>query len=162
MTGEDHFERLYADHAAGLLGFLHYRTGDITLAEDIVADTFERVLTARRFKAKGASERTWLYTIAMNRLRDLARRQGAESRALERVDALAHVNGGGSEFDGVERRDLVHRALRAIPEDEREALALRYGGELSLSEIAKVTGQPQTTVEGRVYRGLRRLRDELG
>ncbi len=38
------FDRLYREHAPGLLGFLVYQTGDQALAEDIVADTFERVL----------------------------------------------------------------------------------------------------------------------
>jgi RNA polymerase sigma factor (sigma-70 family) len=145
-----------------LLAFLHYRTGDRTLAEDILADTFERVLTARRFVPRGESEKTWLYTIALNRLRDLARRKGAERRALERVDAPARVPGDDREFRHVEQRNLVRRALSALPEDEREALSLRYGADLSLSEIAEVTGQKQTTVEGRIYRGLRRMRELMG
>jgi RNA polymerase sigma factor (sigma-70 family) len=159
---DDDFERLYAEHASPLLAFLHYRTGDRTLAEDILADTFERVLTARRFVPRGASEKTWLYTIALNRLRDLARRQGAEHRALARMDAPARVTSDRAEIDLVEQRDLVHRAMSELPEDEREALSLRYGADLSLAEIAKVTGQKQTTVEGRIYRGLRRMRDAMG
>jgi RNA polymerase sigma-70 factor (ECF subfamily) len=48
-----------------------------------------------------------------------------------------------------------------LPHDEQEALALRYGADLSLREMAQVAGVRQTTMEGRVYRGLRRLRDEL-
>jgi RNA polymerase sigma factor (sigma-70 family) len=159
---DEAFERLYAEHASALLSFLHYRTGDLTLAEDIVADTFERVLTARRFVPRQAGERTWLYTIALNRLRDLARRQGAEQRALARADAPAHAASGHGELEAVEKRDLVHRAMSSLPLEEREALALRYGGDLSLSEIAKITGERQTTVEGRIYRGLRRMRDAMG
>ena len=152
---DDSFERLYADHAPSLLGYLVYRTGDVTLAEDILADTFERVLTARKsFVRREASEQTWIYTIAMNRLRDLARRRGAEERALERSEALAGAGRGEGELDAVEKRDFVHRALMALPEEEREALALRYGGDLSLREIAQITGNRQTTVEGRVYRCL--------
>ena len=46
-SGAEAFDRLYSEHAAGLLGFLAYQTGDRALAEDIVADTFERVLTSR-------------------------------------------------------------------------------------------------------------------
>ena len=58
MRGEE-FERLYEAHAASLLNFLHYRTGDRPLAEDLLADTFERVLRARhRFNARRASEKT--------------------------------------------------------------------------------------------------------
>ena len=45
---EGEFERLYSAHAQGLFGFLAYRTGDGALAEDLLADTFERVMRARR------------------------------------------------------------------------------------------------------------------
>ena len=163
MAADDSFERLYADHAPALLGYLVYRTGDVSLAEDILADTFERVLTARKsFVRREATEQTWIYTIAMNRLRDLSRRRGAEARALERSETLARAGAGEGELDAVEKRDLVNRALSGLPEEEREALALRYGGDLSLKEIAQITGHRQTTVEGRVYRGLRHIRDELG
>ena len=82
------FERVYADHAEALLRFLIFRTGDRVLAEDLLADTFERVLrTGRRFDPRKASEKTWLYTIALNLLRDHARREGVAERALERVGA---------------------------------------------------------------------------
>src|SRR4051794_17447885 len=83
---QESFERLYEDHAEQLLGFLVYRTGDRALAEDLMADTFERVLRARRpFDRRRAKEKTWLYAIAMNLVRDHQRRKGAEGRALERV-----------------------------------------------------------------------------
>lgn len=53
------FEQLYADHAQPLFAFLMYRTGDRALAEDVVADTFERALKARlRFDRRRASEKT--------------------------------------------------------------------------------------------------------
>jgi DNA-directed RNA polymerase specialized sigma24 family protein len=42
------FERLYAEQAQPLLAFLVYRTGDRALSEDLLADTFERVFTAKR------------------------------------------------------------------------------------------------------------------
>src|SRR3954463_8674008 len=89
------FERLYETHAQALFAFLAYRTGDRALAEDLLADTFERVLRARRrFDPRKGSEKAWLYAIAMNLVRDHHRRQGAESRALERVGpdgaALSH------------------------------------------------------------------------
>ena len=67
----------------GLLGFLIYRSGDRALAEDLLADTFERVLTARRpFDRRRASEKTWLYTIALNLLRDHARRAAVGDRRV--------------------------------------------------------------------------------
>ena len=159
MRDED-FERLYERLAPGLLGFLVYRTGDRGLAEDVMADTFERVLRSRgRFDVRRGGEKTWVYSIALNRLRDQLRRDQAEARALERVEAT-----GGTTTDALEalhERDELIGALASLSEEEREAIALRYGGDLTVPEIAKLKREKLTTVEGRVYRGLRKLRDVL-
>jgi RNA polymerase sigma factor (sigma-70 family) len=157
----DRFEQLYAEHAQGLSGFLIYRTGDRVLAEDLLADTFERALRARRrFDPRKASEKTWLYTIALNCLRDHARRQNTEGRALERI-ASGPGPGSGGEIDAVSDRDLISRHLAILTDKEREAIALRFGADLTVPEIARLTGVPLTTMEGRVYGALRKLREAM-
>jgi RNA polymerase sigma-70 factor (ECF subfamily) len=156
----DEFERVYEEHAAPLLRFLIYRTGDRALAEDLVADTFERILTTRsRFNRRRASERTWIYTIALNLLTDHQRRATANARAVERGVVVA--GGTRDRLEQVENVDLVHRGLSGLAPEEREAIALRYGADLTLPEIAQVTGEKLSTVEGRVYRALRKLREAL-
>jgi RNA polymerase sigma factor (sigma-70 family) len=157
----DRFEQLYAEHAQALFGFLSYRTGDSALAEDLLADTFERALRARRrFDPRKASEKTWLYAIALNRLRDHSRRRSSEIRALELVASGASAGATG-EMEEVSDRDLVSRGLAVLTDEEREAIALRFGADLSVPEIAKLTGERLTTMEGRVYRALRKLRDAM-
>jgi RNA polymerase sigma-70 factor (ECF subfamily) len=159
MRDED-FERLYAAEAQGLFGFLAYRTGDRALAEDLLADTFERALRSRaRFNRRRGSEKTWLYAIALNLLRDHVRRSAAAERALERTGPAA--TSADAPESAVEDRDAVQRAMRALSAEEREAIALRFGAELTVPEIAEALGEPLTTVEGRVYRALRKLRAEL-
>jgi RNA polymerase sigma-70 factor, ECF subfamily len=160
---EAEFERLYAEHARPLLAFLVYRTGDRALAEDLVADTFERVLTARRgFDRRRAGEKTWLYSIALNLVRDRVRRADAGRRALDRAYAGNVEPRGRDPFDAVDDRDAVQRALGRLSPEERETVSLRYGADLRVPEIAKLTGSKPTTIEGRLYRSLRKLRDELG
>ncbi len=155
------FERLYEREAQGLYGFLAYRTGDSSLAEDLLADTFERALRARRgFDRRRGTERNWLYAIALNLLRDHARRAATEGRAVDRVTTGAAV-ATDSAAEAVERRDELQRAMAGLAEEEREAIALRFGAELTVPEMAKLLGQPLTTVEGRVYRALRKLRAAL-
>ena len=162
MRDED-FERLYEEHAQALFAFLAYRTGERTSAEDLLAETFERALRARRrFDRRKGSEKTWLYTIALNCLRDRQRRAAAERRAIERSQPAEGAEGEGDRTDErIERRDELERGMAGLSEPEREAIALRFGGELTLKEIAKLTGDPMTTVEGRVYRALRKLKDSL-
>jgi RNA polymerase sigma-70 factor (ECF subfamily) len=158
----ERFERLYEEHAQPLFGFLVYRTGDRALSEDVLADAFERVLRARRrYDPRRASEKTWLYSIALNALRDHARRAAAEQRALDRAQPVPAA-ASATATDAVDDRDALRRALAALTDEEREAVALRYGGDLTLPEMASALDEKLTTVEGRVRRALRKLRAELG
>jgi RNA polymerase sigma-70 factor (ECF subfamily) len=155
---DDEFERLYADEAAGLFAFLAYRTGDRALAEDLLADAFERALRGRYDRRRG-SQRTWLYSIALNALRDHLRKAEAEGRAYARVQVGVSA---GDPFADFEARDEILRGMAGLSAEEREAIALRFGAGLTVPEMAAVVGEPLTTVEGRVYRALRKLREALG
>lgn len=156
---QEDFDTVYAEHAQRVYAFLAYRTGDPQLAEDLLADTFERAFRARAKydRSRGAA---WLYTIGLNVLRDNARRRSAEARAVERATEL--VPASTAPAFGFEDRDEVMRALDDLSPEEREAVALRYGADLTVPEIAAATGQPLTTIEGRIYRSLRKLRAKLG
>ena len=154
---DQEFERLYADHAQALYGFLAYRTGDRVLAEDLLSETFERALRARsRFSRRRGTPKAWLYAIALNCARNAARSRGVEQRALERLGPPGEAEDTGLAF---EERDELMQALSQLAPEERDTLALRFGGGLTSPEIAKLTGEKLTTVEGRVYRALRKLRD---
>jgi RNA polymerase sigma factor (sigma-70 family) len=157
---DDEFEALYAEHADGLFSFLAYRTGDRGLAEDLLADTFEKALRhRRRFDLRLGNRKTWLYAIALNVLRDHLRRRTIESGANEQALQLGREEETGTL--AIENRDLVGRALSGLSSEEREAIALRFGADLSLPEMARLLGEPLTTMEGRVYRALRKLRDAM-
>jgi RNA polymerase sigma factor (sigma-70 family) len=159
---DDQFERLYEEEAQGLLGFLVYRTGDRPLAEDVLADAFEKVLRSRRrFDPRRGSAKTWLYTVALNRLTDVQRRSATERRALERIAAGSESEDAGG-LGRIDQGGDLMAALAGLSEEEREAIALRFGGDLTVPEVAKVLGVKLSTAEGRVYRGLEKLRDTLG
>jgi RNA polymerase sigma-70 factor (ECF subfamily) len=158
----DAFERLFEEHAERLFSFLAYRTGNRALAEDLLSETFERVLRSRvRFDPRRGSERRWLYTIALNLLRDQARRHTHEERLLRTVCVGAADQQPDPALEAVEHRDELQRALAKLSEGEREALALRFGADLKLREVARILGEGESAVEGRIYRALRKLRDEL-
>ncbi len=161
MRGSD-FDRLYEEYAEPLLGYLTYRTGNRATAEDLLADTFERILKAKRgYDPRRGTEKAWIYAIALNLARDHARRRLAEERALGREadGQIGTVEPGPSEV--IERRHLVREALHVLSEEERETVALRFGGDLTNPEVAALLDQPLTTVEGRLYRALRKLRDAV-
>ncbi len=161
LSDED-FERLYAEHAQPLLSFLVLRCGNRGLAEDLLSDTFERVLRKKRtYDRRRGSEKAWLYSISLNLLRDHARRRTREAGALDDVWLESQGVSTGADLERVEHRDLLGRVLGQLSAEEREAVALRFGADLSVPEIAELTGKPFTTVQGRVYRALRKMRAEV-
>ena len=125
-----------------------------------MGDTLERAYRARgRFDVRRGSEKTWLITIALNRWRDLIRRESTERVVLERLGGGLADAGEGMER--VEERRALLDGLGALPDDEREVVSLSYGADLTAKQIAQVLDIPVTTVQGRLYRGLRRLRERL-
>ena len=146
-----------------MLGFLILRTGDRVLSEDILAETFVRALSARqRFDPRRGSEKTWLYAIALNLLRDHVRREATAAHASEQLQVLEDSRGPSDGTVAIESGDAVRRALRVLSDEELEVVALRFTGDLTVPQIARALSQRRSTVEGRLYGALRKLRSELG
>ena len=159
MRDED-FERLYAAEAQALFGFLAYRTGDRALAEDLLADTFERALRSRkRYDRRRGPAKAWLYTIALNLLRDHVRRAAAEGRAIERVGPAA----ASSEASRARSRTATScsgrsGALAGGARGDRAALRRRADGAGDGGGAGRAADHRRGP---RVYRALRKLRAEL-
>jgi RNA polymerase sigma factor (sigma-70 family) len=155
------FELLFRAHARPLLAYLVERADNVALAEDVLADAFERGMRRRNgYDPSRGGQKTWLYAIALNRLRDVKRRAAVESGALERLGMTAV----GEQRDLEERvvdTDMLRRAVADLPENEQQALVLRYAAGLSGPQLAELLGEPVSRVDGRVYRGLRKLRKTL-
>ena len=153
------FERLVRRHGQDLYAFLLYRTGDHWLAEELLQDALERAYRARtRFDPRRSSEKTWLISIALNRWKDVLRKHANESVALEKLSRDTPPPEG---MERVEERRALLTAMEGLAPDEREVLALVYGADLTAKQVAALLDVPVTTIQGRVYRGMRRLRDTL-
>ncbi len=138
--------------------------------QDVVQETFLRVLNkAHRFK-QGSRFSTWMYQIALNLCRDRMRRSRRWSRVLsedaEINDEVTPTNdaSAGNPADSAQRRemkDAVMKAMDHIPAAQREVLILKEFEGLKFREIARILDCPESTVKSRVYGGLNGLRQAL-
>ena len=165
MREERNFADIFQDHVWDVYGFVAYRVRSTADAEDITQQTFERALRAwGRFDPERASAKTWLIAIARNLVIDHGRR-GRERREVtqaESLDTLESPYGGPTEAvmePGVEPE--LEAALGRLSDRDREALALRFGGDLTGPEIAEELGISLANVQQILSRALRRLRLEL-
>lgn len=124
-------------YQSDLLGFLFRMCGDAGVAEELLQETFVRALkAAERFVPREASVKTWVYSIAVNLVRDHWRRKARWTLvALEERD-LPHVPTAEAQaMDRVVALE-VRSALLQLPIEQREAILLYYYHDLTYAEIA--------------------------
>jgi RNA polymerase sigma-70 factor (ECF subfamily) len=155
---ETAFLTLYQRHRMATFRFAYRLTGAASAAEDIVQECFLALLGGAGFDARQASLRTYLFGIVRH-------------LALKRARLVEHETDEGgdraAEFDPLsqllasERAALVERAVAALPLLQREALILFEYEELSLEEIAAVTGAEVGAVKARLFRARESVRRRL-
>jgi len=151
---------LVARHHSSLLGYLYNMVGgDRPLAEDLVQETFVRLLRGGHYTVDRAFK-PWLYAIATNLARDhfkaAATRYAAPGAvAPDRPDPEPEPE---AQALAAEQGQQVAAALARLGPEYRAALVLRFYGDLSLQEVATTLGTPVGTVKSRLSVGCRRLR----
>lgn len=159
------FARLYDDHVWTVYGFFGYRVGSRQEAEDLTQLTFEKALRSfRKFDERRASFATWVMTIARNALVDYYRsdRSSLQEPIGDRDAAESAPSGEHIEDEpslGISPE--LEAALGKLNDREREVIALRFGGDMTGIEIARLTGLSVANVQQILSRTLRRLRSEL-
>ena len=146
-------------------------------ARDAVQDAFLKVYgSLGRFEGRSGFY-TWLYRLVMNVCLDMKRRDRSgrhveweEERAVEIAEGAEAVvpgagdpSGGGPQaaLERAELREMMGRAIAALPEAARRTLELREIDGLSYAEIAKALGVPKGTVMSRLYYARRRVQAAL-
>ncbi len=143
-----------------MYGFLAYRLGHRESAEDLTQATFERALRAwGRYDPERGPVGPWLLSIAANLLIDHHRRE--RSRPRDDLETAAVPTAPGPE-ERIGGSPELLAALAQLGDRDREVLALRYGGDLTGPEVARVLGLSLANVQQINSRALRRLRALLG
>jgi RNA polymerase sigma-70 factor (ECF subfamily) len=146
------FQRLHPS----LFRYLHRLTGDADAAEDIAQEAFVRLL---RQDLPDGEVRPWLFTVAMNLVRDRARKAERRQRLLLMAPAVVQPTPLPDEaVERTARVDAVRNVLEQLPERDRHLLLMREEG-FKYDEIAKVVGVAPASVGTLIARALRRFVD---
>ena len=149
-------------YRSGLLLYVNSYVKNLTIAEDLVEDTFFRIMVKKPLLLGKQSFKAWLYTIARHITIDYLRKNKHEnlisSEEIQEVESEASLE---ENYLAEERRICVHRALNRIKYDYRQALYLSYFEDFSNDQIARIMGKSKRQVEMLLYRGKQALEKAL-
>ena len=152
------FEQLYRQYASAVLRFAWGLCGDRAAAEDIVSETFVRLLTkAPRIETRTAL--AYLLAAARNTYLNGQRRRRREIPLSDELPATEHDP--DSRLDDRKRLEAVLGELADLPEGERAALLLRVDHELSYDDVAAALEISIAAARVRVHRARLRLASAL-
>lgn len=146
-----------------LFGFLRAQCGDPDLAEEITQSAFATVAAKLTGYVEQGAFESWLFRIAMNRLRDEMRRRKRHAVVME-GGTLADLAPRPAETRASvepEVRAALAAAIANLGESDREVISLRHIGGMSFQQMADTLEEPLGTLLARHHRALRKLREFL-
>ena len=150
------FGRLTARWTPKLLAFASRNTGNAEVARDAVQETWASAIRAIGRLEDPARFPPWIYAIAARKCADLLR---AKYRSRRIADAMERsVASEAPSAPSVDMRLDLAEALRRLPREQSVAIALLYGEDISVAEIAAITGVPSGTVKSRLAAARHALR----
>jgi RNA polymerase sigma-70 factor (ECF subfamily) len=154
------FDKLYDRYFNQIFSYVYYHCGNREQAEDITAATFQRGLEdLPNFRWRGVPYSAWLYRVA-SRLLSRDRRRPAWLELQE--DRLGEA---ADEPDAAwlrhEESSELHDAIRGLPQDQRQAILLRFFAGMRNKEVGKVMNRSEGAVKLLVFRAVSNLRQTL-
>ncbi len=154
------FEQLLARHYRFIFKVAYRWLGHQSDAEDVTQTICMRLAdTIRSFDGRAAFT-SWLYRVTLNAVRD---HQRSQQRRGKLADAVKHTTEEGRDGD---QEDALHiadiwRAVRSLPDKQRDAILLVHGEELSQAEAARIMGCQEVTIAWHIHKARKALRTLL-
>ena len=158
------FGELLDRHAGRLFALAKSMLGNAADAEDVVQETFTGAVRGMGGFRGEASVKTWLTRILVRRVARLRRSQRVRKTVCidENIDGAGRLPPGAA--TATVRADLrmdVGAVLAELSAEHRDVIVLREMQSMSYEEMARALGVPRGTVESRLFRARRRLRELL-
>ena len=164
LDGDDKgLAEIVRDYKDGLMLYLNGFVSNISVAEELMEETFFKIITKRpRFSAK-YTFKTWLYTIGRNTAIDYLRHRAKLSDIP--VEDMAEYLRDEYDLEQMyileERKIALHRALKNLHPEYRQVLWLLYFEDFSHADAAAIMHKTSRQMKNLVYRAKSALKAEL-
>jgi RNA polymerase sigma-70 factor (ECF subfamily) len=150
---------LYERYKRPLLGFFVGMVRDKELGEDLVQNTFVRILKYRHLFRGEGDFRTWMFHIARNVKNDHFKKNKIEQVPVDKwTERIGHSETRAGEMQHEEEQELLSIAMNRLTEEKREILLLSKFQEKKYADIGIILGCSEGTVKVKVFRALQELK----
>lgn len=153
---------VYDTYAPAIYRYAYRHLGSSDSAQEIVADTFHRFLVALKRGAGPEQELSaWLYRVAHNLITDFYRRESI--RGTVEIDENMPSGALQTEATALQREEIgrIREAFQKLPSLQQQVINLRFGEELSLEEVSRITQKTVGAVKALQHRAIEALRKML-
>ena len=156
---------IVGEYSGRVYGLLRSQGADPELAEEVTQSVFCTVAAKLAQYVEGGRFESWLFRIAMNRLRDDARRKRRHAKPAGENEVLEGLAGAAPDPSAgradAEELAALRRAVAQLSASDREVIDLRHVGGMSFKQMAEHLGEPLGTLLARHHRALAKLRGIL-
>jgi RNA polymerase sigma-70 factor (ECF subfamily) len=156
-------EQVHDTYYPVIFRYISFRVGDRETAEDLTSDVFARLLSAvRDHTAPQNTLRGWLYGVASRVVADY-HRKSYRAEHVELTPAIESRTPDPSEaLSNKQKLEALHAAMDDLTKDQREVIALRFGYEMAIREVAKQMGKSEGAIKQLQARAIAALSRKLG
>jgi len=159
------FSQFMREHETGLFNYVVRLVGSREEAEDITQEAFLQAYRnwTKIDSAEPGGYVKWCYRTAHNLAIDTLRKKKPRAIDDEELDRATDARSLKPEdvFENRVQSNTIREAIQSLPEKYRDVLILRYQEELSYEQIAEALEVPLSTVETRIFRAKKMLREKL-
>jgi RNA polymerase sigma-70 factor (ECF subfamily) len=158
------FTQLYEENFDKIYRYIVLKIGDRAEAEDMTQQVFLNALKSiSSYKWKGLKFSAWLFRIAHNQIVDHLRRKSKRG-TVPIDDALSLAMENGDPTEVVEQKlefEQVTQAAKSLTQSQQDVISLRFAGELSITEVARVMNKSEGAVKALQHSAIVALRKVL-
>ena len=164
VSKQEAFAELYDEFMPKVFRYISYDVHHQQITEDLTSTVFEKALASfDKYSSDKAAFATWIFSIARNTLIDYYRTNKMRQQVDldEAVEVPSREPSPQEEVEKKAEQECLRECLSRLPEGDREIIQLKFAGEFNNRQIAKMLGLSESNVGVRLFRAVKKLREDF-
>lgn len=141
-------EQIHDMYYVPIYRYISFRVNEHETAEDLTSDVFTRLLSA--LQDKTAPQKTikgWLFSVASHVVKDFYRKKYRHKQIALEESVPSLADGPAQKVESMLTNEILREAITELTEEQQEIIALRFGYEMSIREVAETLGKSEGAVK---------------